>query len=235
MTTTVKSLQDLYVAMGGTLADVADITTIPDMIEALKTVATGGGGASLPNVTDADNGDVLTVVEGEWSKAELPTPEPELPAVTSEDIGDVLTVVSDGESGAEWGKQALVIPQNIAVFTGSITGNYPNERLAFNNGVKLSDITAAVTSGKYVVILTESTTFLLDQITGADSATFESFYEENNLIRFYDFTDVFTTSQSDTNVKVNRRDSAFLPMVSTTDNDKILKVVNGVWTAVSPA
>ena len=30
----------------------------------------GGGGSSLPEVTSADNGDVLTVVEGAWSKAE---------------------------------------------------------------------------------------------------------------------------------------------------------------------
>ena len=30
----------------------------------------GGGGSSLPSVTSADNGDVLTVVEGEWAKAE---------------------------------------------------------------------------------------------------------------------------------------------------------------------
>ena len=28
----------------------------------------GGGGSSLPSVTSADNGDVLTVVEGEWAK-----------------------------------------------------------------------------------------------------------------------------------------------------------------------
>lgn len=29
----------------------------------------GGGGSSLPTVTSDDNGDVLTVVEGEWDKA----------------------------------------------------------------------------------------------------------------------------------------------------------------------
>ena len=34
-----------------------------------EAVASGGGGSSLPSVTDADNGDVLTVVNGAWDKA----------------------------------------------------------------------------------------------------------------------------------------------------------------------
>lgn len=67
MKTTVKALQDYYVEKGGQLADVADITTIPDMIDAIT--ALGGGGSSLPAVTSDDNGKLLTVVEGAWDKA----------------------------------------------------------------------------------------------------------------------------------------------------------------------
>lgn len=37
MDTTVKALQNLYVALGGEAADVADITLIPDMINAIAT------------------------------------------------------------------------------------------------------------------------------------------------------------------------------------------------------
>ena len=50
-----------------------------------------GGGSSLPEVTSSDNGQVLTVVSGEWNKASVPT---ELPAVTGNDNGKILQVYS---------------------------------------------------------------------------------------------------------------------------------------------
>lgn len=83
MKRTVKALQDLYVKLGGQLTDtyanIADgikvglYKRIPDIIEAVKEKASGGGGAGLPEVTAADNGDVLTVVEGAWAKADAPS------------------------------------------------------------------------------------------------------------------------------------------------------------------
>lgn len=40
MDTTVMALQNLYVALGGTAADVADLVTIPDMINAIAAQVT---------------------------------------------------------------------------------------------------------------------------------------------------------------------------------------------------
>lgn len=37
MDTTVKALQNLYVALGGTAADVENLSTIPDMVNAIAT------------------------------------------------------------------------------------------------------------------------------------------------------------------------------------------------------
>lgn len=58
--------------------------------------------SSLPEVSGADNGDVLTVVEGTWAKA---APAAELPAVTTSNNGEFLMVVSGAWAAAalsEW-------------------------------------------------------------------------------------------------------------------------------------
>ena len=72
MDNTIIALQNLYVALGGTATDVADITIIPDMINAIATLVSSGATAELPKVSSTDNGKVLTVVSGKWAKAALP-------------------------------------------------------------------------------------------------------------------------------------------------------------------
>ena len=89
MDKTVDALKALYVALGGTAADVANVSLIPDMILAIATIAASAG-IELPAVTTSDNGDVLTVVSGKWAKADVPK---ELPTVSATDNGSVLKVV----------------------------------------------------------------------------------------------------------------------------------------------
>lgn len=72
MDTTVVALRNLYVALGGTASNVADLVIIPDLINAIATVAASATAAELPKVTSSDNGKVLTVVSGKWQKAALP-------------------------------------------------------------------------------------------------------------------------------------------------------------------
>lgn len=63
----VSEMKKKIAERGGTVPDIQGIS------EAFKSYDTaigeGGGGSALPEVTSADNGDVLTVVEGEWAKA----------------------------------------------------------------------------------------------------------------------------------------------------------------------
>lgn len=65
--TNVDALKALYVALGGDADDVAEVDQIAEMITALQSVVPTGSG--LPEVTAEDNGDILSVVDGEWAKA----------------------------------------------------------------------------------------------------------------------------------------------------------------------
>lgn len=67
MDTTVDALKALYVALGGSADDVANVVLIPDMINAIATVAASATAAELPAVKATDNGKVLTVVSGKWA------------------------------------------------------------------------------------------------------------------------------------------------------------------------
>lgn len=77
MDTTVKTLQNLYVAMGGDLTDtyddiadgaaVSNYVIIPDMINAIAALISSGATAELPEVDADDNGKVLKVADGKWS------------------------------------------------------------------------------------------------------------------------------------------------------------------------
>ena len=91
MLTNVDALKGLYVALGGELEDVANLTTTPELLAKISVVA-GAGASELPVVKKADAGKVLTVNgNGKWSAGGAT-----LPAVSGSDNGKVL-LVSEGE------------------------------------------------------------------------------------------------------------------------------------------
>ena len=92
-----EALKWIYASLGGdisALANVNDVTAILNAIADLDTVQKIKSATELPDVSDVDDGDVLTVVDGEWAKAEPSGGGSSLPSVSSTDNGDVLTVVN---------------------------------------------------------------------------------------------------------------------------------------------
>lgn len=63
--TIAEALKKLYAKLGGT-DNVADVPTVAEMIDKVTEVA-GTGSGGLPEVTAADNGKTLSVVNGEWA------------------------------------------------------------------------------------------------------------------------------------------------------------------------
>ena len=62
----VNALKAIYAALGGDADDVAGLTLICDVLNAIATLLAAGGG-QLPAVDAEDNGKVLKVVSGEWA------------------------------------------------------------------------------------------------------------------------------------------------------------------------
>lgn len=91
MDNTLDALRKLYVALGGSASDVANLVITPELIDAIATLVTAGLTEAMPAVTASNNGQVLTVVSGAWAVAALPV---ELPAVSAADNGKVLTVAN---------------------------------------------------------------------------------------------------------------------------------------------
>ena len=133
MINTVESLRGLYVALGGDLSDVANITTIPEMLSKISLVAQAAA-TELPVVSGADDGDVLGVVSGKWAKM---TPPTELPAVSGTDNGKLL-----GVSSGAWNKVNAPAEFKVKRITASGTTVGSNVSISLPSGVNRTALSA---------------------------------------------------------------------------------------------
>lgn len=196
----------------------------------------------LPVVTTDDNGKVLMVSEGNWGKSDLPNSG--LPEVTAEDNGDILKVVE----GA-WAKASE--NNDIVILDGKFVGG----NIALIDAT-ISQVSSLIDAGKIVLIRISKQFYIVSSASGDYRAAF-AFNKSGGDIRleYYNYSNSYSayvlesritipyTSTNDTG-KVMTVDQygkwskatipSQLPAVTASDDGKILKVVNGVWTAVDP-
>ena len=135
-----QALDKIYEALKGAETDGQGSIeySLTKIAETLET----GSNVNLPAVTSDDNGDVLTVVEGNWSKADIPS---QLPTVTTTDNGDVLTVVE-----GEWAKAVPSGGVSPLICTPSVSGGICSLDKTFK------EIKEAFEAGSPIHILDES-------------------------------------------------------------------------------
>lgn len=135
----------------------------------------------LPEVTSADNGDVLTVVNGAWAKADPPSG---LPDMTSASLGDVLSVANTYDTGT-------LLPEQTITVTALQTEYFPttdpeimnlkagDEVTVYMNGSSYDvTVTADAYGGKIITVETETVDFKLFLYEGYNpEARFEKNYE----------------------------------------------------------
>lgn len=71
--TNVEALRNLYTALGGSADDAAAMTKNEELINAIATIIPTALAGILPDASKATAGQVLTVVNGEWKAANLPS------------------------------------------------------------------------------------------------------------------------------------------------------------------
>lgn len=230
-----QALKDLYTGLGGDPQALADNSTCSDYIEDLESAIKGAAsGAQIDDETASET----TVFSSAKTEA-LIEAIPSLPSVTSGDIGEALIVESDGEGGAQWGKG--VIPQEITIFDGTISGS----TFTLTGGHTVQEVKTAIENYKPTALRVTngvpnkvySTLFLY---CGADNLRTYNYFAnvivtQNGTVSFTSlYTQFSTVSPSSKTFTVLQNELPLLPAVTSSDNDKILKVVNGKWTAVTP-
>lgn len=172
--TNVEALKKLYVSLGGSAETVANVSTNEGMIDAISALSVG---IELPSVTSADNGDVLTVVDGAWNKT---TPSSGLPTVSVLDNGKVL-VVLNGEWSAGYPNIYATISGSSATLTGVET---------------LGDLRSIVLQGK-VDLSVGSAKYYVDDFANINSQPHliykRASYENNKItVSYIEFTNSTT-------------------------------------------
>lgn len=149
-----QALDKIYEALKGAETDGQGSIeySLTKIAETLET----GSNVNLPAVTSDDNGDVLTVVEGNWSKADIPS---QLPTVTTTDNGDVLTVVEGAWAKAvpSGGVSPLICTPSVSGGICSLDKTFKEIKEAFEAGSPIHILDELVYTTVTIILLQNRT------------------------------------------------------------------------------
>ena len=123
------------------MTELTPMNRIEHFLQNITEAASGGGGSSLPPVTSADNGDVLTVVNGAWDKA-VPAGGvsgllvfDDVTGLLNKTFGDILSLVENGTL------VFFITANDVCILNGITDGGSDASSLGFCKiGDPLSDV-----------------------------------------------------------------------------------------------
>lgn len=260
MGTTSEELKKLYAKLGGKDPKVAGFSAPGEILNAINEIPLPTE-YELPTVTTEDAGDVLVVnEEGKWDKGEAGGG---LPEVTTDDNGDILQVIEGAWAKAAMSKDVEVLTVtnlNDIGMTRRELYTLCESKMVIIRVMTGYDIAYYTYGGPCSLTIAGSTrgciVFLKIDISGnsmtaidkqlnvtwlygdmAYGANAKSLSKSNTAVQVLPQTNSSIVGK----VLMAARDEWYaadlpntLPEVTASDNGKVLKVVDGVWTAVTP-
>lgn len=214
-------------------------------------------GGLLPAVTAADNGKVLRVVNSAWSAEEMPTSGTDM-GITGATVGQIAKIAAVDESGVPTAWSPADMPSGGSsdfVITGTVTGE------TLTTDKTYEQVHEAVQAGKRVTLkvnvygidfvlsrigenssgylfataatIFPTVTIQFAAVVGASETAWHteqvaSYDSDGNLVQIYMDRDPEQPMEIATKQYV---DASGVPSVTTADNGKFLRVVNGAWAA----
>lgn len=191
----------------------------------------------LPTVTDADNGKVLMVIEGEWGVSEIEV----LPNVTLSDNGKILKVV-DGV----WTVADEVVNTDSKVTQTNVTTNGEYRVLLSKQTDDAEHTDTVLKSGQFIYnpyenhmnVIKNTDNLYTESHVSDDSLGVFNWDKTNNIRKSLrvEYDDITLSNQTwdGTNASLKNALAAAsggteLPATTSADNGKVLKVIEGSW------
>lgn len=222
MGTTSEELKKLYAKLGGKDPKVAGFSAPGEILNAINEIPLPTE-YELPTVTTEDAGDVLVVnEEGHWDKGESGagvTPNPEGEATVD------LTKLGVGDT-------VYGIPDNAIFYSIYQQSTY---YYLSDNTKKIVDLISDVQNGKAVYLINSSG--ILFSLTSCDNSRIRfatTGVSVANGMYYFDYWSLISEDVLGNKFTGSRRSFYQIPEVASSDNGKVMTVVNGVWDKKAP-
>lgn len=220
MSTITDSLKNFYKKLGGSLSNLGPNSTSADIVDAMAEVYTDKEGTYVEVTEAVTEGTKIATIKTNNVNHDIYAPV-ELPAVTSVDEGKVLSVDSNGDWVAADGSDVIIIEAHSSNGVTYIIDGYTTWAAM---------VASVYASGKVPILRTTHSTnrvIFVPSNVSESMIIFERYEMNDNGKLTVEVIGAYSIS-SDAVTK-SKYERMTVPKVTSSDNGKIVQVINGVW------